>query len=106
LLKGGTSHPPAMKFYAAELVILFTSVSTNLLRLIMQLVVLHKTIATGFSTKADNNPEIFRKLSESIWIKQVNLYTKLNKNIGQDWVRRHLKTYGKKFLKHDSFIGC
>jgi hypothetical protein len=31
---------------------------------------------------------------------------KLNENIGQNWVQGHLKTCGKKFLKHDSFIGC
>jgi hypothetical protein len=94
-----------MKVYAAELLIFFTSVSLNLLQLIMHLVALHKTITTGLSTKAHHSLEIFRKLSESIWHKLVNLYMKLNQNIGQDWVQRHSKTCGKKILKHDSFIG-
>jgi hypothetical protein len=95
-----------MKVYAAELLTFFTSVSLNLLQLIMHLVALHKTITTGLSTKAHHNLEIFRKLSESIWHKLVNLYMKLNQNIGQDWVQWHPKTCSKKIHKHENFIGC
>jgi hypothetical protein len=69
-------------------------------------VALCKSIDAGFSTEAHHSPEIFRKLSESIWRNLVNLYMKLNQNIDQDWVRWHPKTCGKKILKHDSFIGC
>jgi hypothetical protein len=71
-----------MKVYAAKLLILFTSVSSNLLRLIMQLIALRKTIAAGFSTEAHHGREMFRKLHERIWHKLVRLYMKLDKNIG------------------------
>jgi hypothetical protein len=91
-----------MKVYAAGLLILFNSISLNFLRLIMQLVALSKTITVGFSTEAHHSPKIFRKLSESIWRKLVNLYMKLNLNIDQHWLWRHPKNCGKKILKPSS----
>jgi hypothetical protein len=90
-----------MESYAAKLLLLFTSV--RFLQLIMQLIAFCETIAAGFSTEAHHSPEIFKKLSKSIWQKLVNLHRILDQNVGQDWLWRHLKTYSKE-LKHDSFI--
>jgi hypothetical protein len=38
----------------------------------------YAVITAGFSTKPHHDPEIFRKLSESIWRKLVKLHMKLN----------------------------
>jgi beta-lactamase regulating signal transducer with metallopeptidase domain len=70
-----------MKICVAKLLILFNPINIHLLWLIVQLIALCETIATGFSTEAKHNAKILGKLSESIWGKLVKRHPELQQNI-------------------------
>jgi hypothetical protein len=70
-----------MKVYAAKLLIFLNPVSIHLSSLVVQLIALRETVATGFSVKAKHGPKILGELSESIRGKLVKLHRKLQQNI-------------------------
>jgi hypothetical protein len=55
-----TLTTPRTEVQAAKLLKLLTSANLHLLRLVVQLVVLHKTIATRLATKAHHRPKVLR----------------------------------------------
>jgi hypothetical protein len=66
-----------MKIYAAKLLILLNPISIHLLRLIVQLIAVHGTVAAGFPAEAKHSPKILGKLSESVRGKLVKLHPEL-----------------------------
>jgi hypothetical protein len=93
-----------MKVYAAKLLIFFNPVGIHFLWLIVQLVVLHETIAARFFAEAKHNQKLLRKLSESVQGKLVKLHPKLQQNISQHRLRWHPEPSHKELLKHNSLV--
>jgi hypothetical protein len=63
-------HPttlPHMEVQATKLLELLTSVNLHLLRLVVQLKVLHKTIVVRLAAEGHHSPKVLRQLRESIW---------------------------------------
>jgi ribosomal protein L31E len=96
-----------MKIQTTKLLELLTSINLHLLRLVVQLVELHKTVAAGFAAKAHHNLKVLRQLSKSIRSQLVKLHSKLNQDISEDQLQRHPKPCCKKLLKMmgSSYVG-
>jgi hypothetical protein len=93
-----------MKVYAAKLLIFLNPVGIHFLWLIVQLVVLCKTVTAGFSAEAMHRPKILGELSKSIQGMLVKLHPKLQQNISQHRLWRHPEPIRKELLKHDSLV--
>jgi hypothetical protein len=67
-----------MKVDNAKLVKFLEAVNSNLLRLIMQLIVLSKAVAARLPTEAQYNPEMLRQLGNSVQGQLMQLHLKLD----------------------------
>jgi hypothetical protein len=67
-----------MEVQAAKLLELLTFINLHLLWLVVQLVVVHKTIGTQIATEAHHRPKVLRQLSKSVWGQLVQQHLKVS----------------------------
>jgi hypothetical protein len=93
-----------VEVHVAKLLEHLTSVNFHFLWLIVQLIVLWKTIPVWHTDEAHHRPKVLRQLGNSIRGQLVELHPKFDQNIIKDKLRRHTEPSCEKLFKHNGFI--
>jgi hypothetical protein len=93
-----------MKIDNTELLKSLEAINNDLLWLIMQLIMLCKSIAAGFPTEAHHSPKILRQLGNGVHGQLMQLQPIFKQDLGESWMRWHLRPRGENLLKNNGLI--